>query len=146
MISNLRRSWIMILDIWNSYICTAVLFITWMVYLDPTYWPAPRWLVSPVGRALHWYCRGHGFKSRTGLKIFSGLISTTSSAVFLAVKILNVKQILLVSTFDIVWRSVWRIYRLMLRCEGSKPLPSCSLMPNSPQGHSSRNVQQGFSL
>ena len=45
-----------------------------MVNLDPTYWPAPSWLVNSVGRALHWYCRGHGFKSRTGLKFFSGPI------------------------------------------------------------------------
>ena len=28
------------------------------------------WLVSSVGRALHRYCRGHGFKSRTGLNFF----------------------------------------------------------------------------
>ena len=36
------------------------LFITWMVYLDLTWRPAPGWLVSSVGRALHWYRRGHG--------------------------------------------------------------------------------------
>ena len=42
-------------------------FITWMVSLDPTHWPAPSWLVSSVGRALHRY---HGFKSRTGLNFF----------------------------------------------------------------------------
>ena len=29
-----------------------------------------RWLVSPVGRALHWYRRGHGLKSRTCLNFF----------------------------------------------------------------------------
>ena len=28
------------------------------------------WLVSSVGRALHRYRRGHGFKSRTGLNLF----------------------------------------------------------------------------
>ena len=28
------------------------------------------WLVSSVGRALHRYRRGHGFKSRTGLNFF----------------------------------------------------------------------------
>ena len=32
--------------------------------------PAPSWLVSSVGRALHRYRRGHGFKSRTGLNFF----------------------------------------------------------------------------
>ena len=31
---------------------------------------APSWLVSSVGRALHRYRRGHGFKSRTGLNFF----------------------------------------------------------------------------
>ena len=44
-------------------------FITWMVYLDPTYGPAPSWFVSSVGRALHRYCRGHGFKSCMGLNL-----------------------------------------------------------------------------
>ena len=52
-------------------------FITWMVYLDPTHWPAPSWLVSSVGRALHRYHRGHGFKSHTGLNFFQVLFSTT---------------------------------------------------------------------
>ena len=32
--------------------------------------PAPNWLVSSVGRALHRYRRGHGFKSGTGLNFF----------------------------------------------------------------------------
>ena len=50
-------------------------------------WPAPSWLVSSVGRALHRYRRGHGFKSRTGLNFFQVLFSTTSSVVFLAARI-----------------------------------------------------------
>ena len=58
-----------------NFIYLKSLFITWMVYLDPTYWPAPSWLVSSVGRALHWYCRGHGFKSHTGLNFFQALFS-----------------------------------------------------------------------
>lgn len=33
--------------------------------------PAPRWLHTLVGRALHWYCKGHGFESHSGLN-FSG--------------------------------------------------------------------------
>ena len=53
------------------------LFITSWVYLEPTYWPAPSWLVSSVDRALHEYRRGQEFKSRTGLIFFSGLIFTT---------------------------------------------------------------------
>ena len=48
-----------------------------MVYLDPTHGPAPSWLVSSAGRALHRYRRGHGFKSRTGLNFFQVLFSTT---------------------------------------------------------------------
>ena len=49
------------------------LFTTSQIYLEPTQWPAPSWLVSSVGRAMHWNCRGHEFKSRTGLDFFSGL-------------------------------------------------------------------------
>ena len=30
---------------------------------------------SLVGRALHWYHRGHGFKSHTGLNFFQALFS-----------------------------------------------------------------------
>ena len=40
---------------------------------------APSLRVSSVGRALHWYRKGHGFKSRTGLNFFQVLFSTTSS-------------------------------------------------------------------
>ena len=47
------------------------------VYLDPIHWPAPSWLVSSIGRALHRYRRGHGFKSRTGLNFFQVLFTTT---------------------------------------------------------------------
>ena len=36
---------------------------------------APNWLVSSVGRALHRYRRGHGFKSRTGLNFFRAFFS-----------------------------------------------------------------------
>ena len=32
------------------------------VYCELTMWPAPSWLDSSVGRALHWYRRGHGFE------------------------------------------------------------------------------------
>ena len=37
-----------------------------LIYLNCGEW----WLESSVGRALHWFRRGHGFKSRSGLKIF----------------------------------------------------------------------------
>ena len=44
--------------------------ITSRDYYQPTKWPAPNWLVSSVGRALHRYRRGHRFKSHTGLNFF----------------------------------------------------------------------------
>ena len=38
-------------------------------------WPAPSWLDSSVGRVLHLYDKGHGFKSQSGLIFFQALIS-----------------------------------------------------------------------
>ena len=32
------------------------------LYYEFTQWPAPSWLDSSIGRALHRYCRGHGFE------------------------------------------------------------------------------------
>ena len=52
-----------------SYICSRF-FINSRIYLEATYWSAPNWLVSSVGRALHRYRRGHGYKSRTALNFF----------------------------------------------------------------------------
>ena len=52
------------------------IFIHLDVYLYPIHWPAPSWLVSSIGRALHRYRRGHGFKSRTGLNFFQVLFTT----------------------------------------------------------------------
>ena len=47
-----------------------------MVNITSSYeWPAPVWLDSSVGRALHRYRRGHGFESRSGLIFFQALIS-----------------------------------------------------------------------
>ena len=40
------------------------------VYYELPKWPAPSWLDSSVGRALHRYRRGHGFESRSGLNFF----------------------------------------------------------------------------
>ena len=61
-------------NIWLSYIHNR-LFTTSRVYLETTQWPALSWLVSSVGRALHRYRRGHGFKSHTGLNFFQALFS-----------------------------------------------------------------------
>ena len=52
-----------------------MIFITSQVYYKPTWWPAPSWLVDSVHRALHQYCRSHGFKSLTGLNFFQTLFS-----------------------------------------------------------------------
>ena len=60
-------------NIWLSYILNRI-FITSRVYLEPPSRPAPSWLVSSVGRALHRYRRGHGIKSRTGLNFFLGYV------------------------------------------------------------------------
>ena len=50
----------------------SVKFVNRIIHL-----PAPSWLVSSIGRALHRYRRGHGFKSRTGLNFFQVLFTTT---------------------------------------------------------------------
>ena len=42
---------------------------------------ATNWLVSSVGRALHRYCKGHGFKFRTGLNIL-GLVFISAKITF----------------------------------------------------------------
>ena len=67
-------------NIWLSYIHSR-LFTTSRVYLEPTQCPAPSWLVSSVGRALHRYRRGHGFKSRTDLNFFQAFFHYCFSSV-----------------------------------------------------------------
>ena len=48
---------------------------------------APFWLVSSIGRALHRYRRGHGFKSRRYRpEFFSGLILLLLKSVFITEK------------------------------------------------------------
>ena len=71
--------------IYDFHISTVIIH-----HLDGLFGPnlmTSSWLVSSLGGALHRYRRGHGFKSRTGLNFFSGLISTTSSVVFMAARI-----------------------------------------------------------
>ena len=58
----------------NLHIVACVLQLL-RVYYEPTTWPAPSWLDSSVGRALHRYRRGHGFESRSGLNFVQALIS-----------------------------------------------------------------------
>ena len=45
------------------------------VYYEVTIWPAPSWLDSSVGRALHRHRRGHGFESRSNLNFFQAFFS-----------------------------------------------------------------------
>ena len=73
---NLPRvgEWLEIYE--KPYMCTAV-----------KKWPAPSWLVSSVGRALHLYRRGQGFKSLRALIFFRSHFSTTGSVVFIAARI-----------------------------------------------------------
>ena len=56
-----------------NFIYLKSLFITRMMYLDPTYLPAPSWHVRSVGRAVHQHRRGHGFKSSMDLNFFQVL-------------------------------------------------------------------------
>ena len=64
------------------------LFIASRVYTKPTYFLAPSWLVSSVGRVLHRYRIGQGFKSCTGLIFFfSRLVFTTAQVVFITARI-----------------------------------------------------------
>ena len=44
-------------------------------YYELTIWPAPSWLDSSVGRALHRHRRGHGFESRSSLNFFQAFFS-----------------------------------------------------------------------
>ena len=46
--------------IFHIFICILHLLC---VYYELTMWPASSWFGSSVCRALHQYCRGHGFKS-----------------------------------------------------------------------------------
>ena len=54
---------------WFSYIHNFIIILS-RVYKDPIQLPAPSWLVSLIGRALHRYRRGQGFESRTSLIFF----------------------------------------------------------------------------
>ena len=61
--------------IYNFSIFHSRLFTTSRVYFEPTWWSATGWLVSSVGKALHRYRRGHGFKSPYRPEFFQALFS-----------------------------------------------------------------------
>ena len=52
-----------------SYIHNFIIILS-RVYHEPIQRPAPSWLVSLIGRALHQYRRGQGFESRKSLNFF----------------------------------------------------------------------------
>ena len=67
--SSLRNSYI-----WFSCIYNFIIILS-RVYHEPIQRPAPSWLVSLIGRALHRYRRGQGFESRTSLNFFQAFFS-----------------------------------------------------------------------
>ena len=60
--------------VWLSYIYSQLL-ITSLVNLESVQWPAPSWLVSSVGRALHRYRRNRGLKSPNDMNFFQASFS-----------------------------------------------------------------------
>ena len=67
--SSLRSS-----QVWFSYIHNFIIILS-RVYNEPIQLPAPSWLVSLIGRALHRYRRSQGFESRTSLNSFQAFFS-----------------------------------------------------------------------
>ena len=91
-IKNWRPSWCPKLNLWelNSILMQILSFpiwpeVTWMKTLyrfTLTILPVPCHLDSSVGRALHWYRRGHGFDSGSKLNFCSGFLFATSAVIF----------------------------------------------------------------
>ena len=50
------------------------------VYNEPIQRPAPSWLVSLIGRELHWYRKGQVFESRTSRNFLRPFIKTAKVA------------------------------------------------------------------
>ena len=74
--SSLRSS-----HIWFSYIHNFISILS-LVYNETIQRPAPIWLVSLIGRALHGYRRGQGFESRTSLNFFQAFFLQLQSCVY----------------------------------------------------------------
>ena len=73
------------------------------LYFYPIHWLAPSWLVSSIGRALHRYRRGHGFKSRTGLNFFQVLFTTTSFSSVLSCEDLLISSLHRSANMWVLW-------------------------------------------
>ena len=69
-----------------SHIHNLIIILS-QVYNEPIQRPAPSWLVSLIGRALHWYRRGQGFESRTSLN-FSGFLFTAAKLAYITAMII----------------------------------------------------------
>ena len=72
---------------WFSYIHNSIIILS-QVYNEQIQRPAPSWLVSLIGRALHRYRKSQGFKSRTSLKPFSGFLSSTAKVAYITAMII----------------------------------------------------------
>ena len=121
-----------------------------MVYLDPTYWPAPSWLVSSVSRALHRYRRGHGFKSHTGLNFFQVLFLITSSVVFLAARISWIRFFTAVQIYEFhiskIIKGTWvalffsTVCSFYAECTGKLTSSSTLIRPLAPKTHTTSSL------
>ena len=65
------------LILWFSYSHNFIIILS-RVFNEPIQQPAPSWLVNSIGRVLHRYRRGQGFKSCTSLNLFSGFPFATA--------------------------------------------------------------------
>ena len=98
--------------------------------------PAPSWLVSLIGRALHRYRRGQGFKSRTSLKPFSGFLSATAKVAYVTAMIIlhlilhsavhiYAFHIFTTLVFFIWWKSIWSTNKFVVNViVGIEPISS----------------------
>lgn len=76
---------------WFSYIHNFIIILS-----EPIQGPAPSWLVSSIGIALHRYRRGQGFESRTSLNFFRLSFRNCKSCVY------NCDDLLLYKSYHIV--------------------------------------------
>ena len=85
--------------VWFSYLYSHF-HTTPRVYLETNIMTSSSWLVQSVVRALQWYRRSHGFKSRIGL------IFTTAYVVFITAKIASI-FISLSAVLKLINNSCW---------------------------------------
>ena len=108
--SSLRNSHIYIYDFQVS-IYNFIIILS-RVHHEPIQRPAPSWLVSLIGRALHRYRRGQGFESRTSLNFFQAFFSPFLFCPYLGVSNTHIWAVTSRSCiyslwFETGWSSVW---------------------------------------